>query len=57
MMIPRINKTFVISPHQWMIVGFAFIICIGALILALPIASSTGASIGFLDAFFTSTSA
>lgn len=57
MMIPRFNKNLVISPHQWMIVGFAFIICIGALILALPIASSTGESIGFLDAFFTSTSA
>ncbi len=59
MLIPRVNKTktFEVSPHQWVIAGFAFIICIGALILASPIASSTGESIGFLNAFFTSTSA
>ncbi|MEX2416450.1 MAG: TrkH family potassium uptake protein [Paenibacillaceae bacterium] len=57
MMIPGTNKSIILSPHQWMILGFAFIIFIGALLLVLPMASSTGESIGFLDAFFTSTSA
>lgn len=46
-----------LSPHQLIITGFAIIIFIGAVLLVLPISSSTGESIGFLDAFFTSTSA
>lgn len=46
-----------LNPSQMMIVGFATIILIGAILLSLPIATQTGESIGFLDALFTSTSA
>ncbi|BFH68987.1 MAG: TrkH family potassium uptake protein [Paenibacillus dendritiformis] len=44
------------SPRIIMI-GFAGIIFIGAILLALPVSASSGISIGFLDALFTSTSA
>lgn len=37
--------------------GFGIIIVIGAILLTLPISSSAGESIGFLNALFTSTSA
>lgn len=37
--------------------GFAAIILLGAVLLALPFASRTGESIGFFDGLFTSTSA
>nr|WP_259391377.1 TrkH family potassium uptake protein [Paenibacillus sp. 1011MAR3C5] len=46
-----------INPHQWSVIGFAVIIFIGAILLALPSSSTSGKSIGFLDALFTSTSA
>ncbi|MFD0586591.1 TrkH family potassium uptake protein [Paenibacillus sp. GCM10027627] len=46
-----------LNPHQWTVIGFAVIILIGAILLALPLASTSGKSIGFLDALFTSTSA
>lgn len=46
-----------INPSLFIIMGFAVIILIGAILLALPIASSAGESVGFLDAFFTATSA
>lgn len=49
------NKQF--SPHQLMIVGFAVIVFLGTILLALPLSSSTGEGIGILDALFTSTSA
>lgn len=44
-------------PARVMVVGFALIILIGALLLNLPIATKSGESIGFIDALFTSTSA
>lgn len=37
--------------------GFAIMILIGSLLLALPAASATGKSVGWFDALFTSTSA
>ena len=37
--------------------GFASIILIGSILLALPCATRSGASIGWFDALFTSTSA
>ncbi|WP_114497126.1 TrkH family potassium uptake protein [Fontibacillus phaseoli] len=37
--------------------GFAMIILVGALLLMLPISSTTGESLPFIDAFFTATSA
>lgn len=46
-----------LNPHQWMVVGFACIILFGAMLLSLPVSSTSGATIGFLDALFTSTSA
>lgn len=46
-----------LSPARVMVLGFAGIIFIGAILLNLPISSNTGESIGFLDALFTSTSA
>ncbi|MGL4796862.1 MAG: potassium transporter TrkG, partial [Paraclostridium sp.] len=46
-----------LNPSQMMVVGFAAVILIGALLLSLPIATQTGESIDFLDALFTSTSA
>ncbi|MCD5410095.1 MAG: TrkH family potassium uptake protein [Clostridiales bacterium] len=46
-----------LAPTQVLVLGFAVLIIIGAILLNLPIASVNGASIGFLDAMFTSTSA
>lgn len=51
------KKTVEISPSQWMIFGFGMIILLGAFLLALPIASVTGESIGITDAMFMATSA
>lgn len=51
------KKQVEISPPQWMILGFAAIAIIGAVLLSLPAASATGRSVGFLDALFTSMSA
>lgn len=52
--VANINK---MQPTQIMVLGFATIIIIGALLLNLPIATQSGESIGFLDALFTATSA
>lgn len=52
----KLNKRE-LNPHQWTVIGFAVIILIGAILLALPASSASGKSIGFLDALFTSTSA
>ncbi|MCU6707486.1 TrkH family potassium uptake protein [Paenibacillus sp. J5C_2022] len=53
----KVYKKKEISPHQWMVIGFAAIIVLGAFLLDLPTASADGRSIGFLNALFTSTSA
>ncbi|WP_091016630.1 TrkH family potassium uptake protein [Paenibacillus amylolyticus] len=45
------------SPPQLIMMIFFTLIWIGAILLALPISSSTGNSIGLLDALFTATSA
>lgn len=49
-----INK---LQPTQMMVLGFAFIILIGAFLLNLPIASKNGESVGVINALFTATSA
>lgn len=49
-----INK---LNPPQIMVIGFATVILIGAILLTLPIATNTGESTPFVDALFTSTSA
>ena len=46
-----------ITPAQVLVVGFAGIILIGTLLLSLPVASSSAMPTGFVDAFFTATSA
>lgn len=46
-----------INPHLIIILGFIVIILTGALLLALPISSSTGMGLGVLDSLFTATSA
>lgn len=45
------------QPTQIMVMGFAMVIFIGAVLLSLPISTQSGESIGFLNALFTSTSA
>ncbi len=57
MVLPWSKKVFVLNPHQWMLIGFGIIIFIGTILLGLPAASSSGESIGFLNALFMSTSA
>ena len=46
-----------INPPLFIILGFIIIILMGAFLLALPIASSSGESLGLLDSLFTATSA
>lgn len=45
------------SPYQILLFGFILIICVGTVLLSLPIASTEHKSIGVLNALFTSTSA
>ena len=49
-----VNK---MEPTQIMVIGFAIVILVGAILLSMPISTQSGESIGFLDALFTSTSA
>ncbi|WP_194544532.1 TrkH family potassium uptake protein [Paenibacillus sp. JZ16] len=46
-----------LSPPQILVLGFAAIIFIGTALLMLPISTSTGEPLEFIDALFTSTSA
>lgn len=46
-----------LTPPQILVLGFAVIILIGAGLLMLPFASTTGQSMSFVDALFTSVSA
>lgn len=57
MRVPFSKKVLYFNPQQWMTMGFLIIIFIGAILLSFPISSSSGVSIGFLNALFTSTSA
>lgn len=45
------------SPPQILVLGFAAIILLGALLLMLPVSIAAGHSLNFIDALFTSTSA
>ena len=51
------NKRINLSPPQIIVGGFALVIFIGTILLNLPISSTRGESIGFVDALFTATSA
>lgn len=53
----QLNKKHRINPTQTVVLGFAIIIILGALLLTLPVASRSGQSTGFIDALFTATSA
>ena len=46
-----------LTPPQILASGFALIILIGAILLSLPVASTDGQSLPFIDALFTATSA
>jgi trk system potassium uptake protein len=51
------KKNITITPPKILILGFAFIILIGSLLLSLPIATQDGEGLNGLNAFFTATSA
>lgn len=51
------NSNRKISPARFIVLGFAAVITIGAILLLLPITHEEGVSISVIDAFFTSTSA
>lgn len=55
--INELRKKFNISPTQTVVLSFAIIILIGAILLNLPVASNNGHSVGFINALFTATSA
>lgn len=46
-----------LHPTQVIVAGFVVLILLGAVLLSLPAATTTGRPLSFLDAFFTSTSA
>jgi trk system potassium uptake protein TrkH len=50
-------KKIELTPPQFLVIGFAAIILIGATLLSMPVSSQTGHPIRFLDALFTATSA
>jgi trk system potassium uptake protein TrkH len=45
-----------LSPTQYSVLAFALFILLGAALLMLPLSSSTGESLGFVNALFTATS-
>ncbi len=51
------EKSKLLHPSQVLVLGFTTLIVIGAVLLSLPIASTTGHSVGTIDALFTATSA
>lgn len=55
--VPRSRQTPLISGPWVLILGFALIVFIGALLLKLPMASTSGQSITWSEAIFTATSA
>jgi trk system potassium uptake protein TrkH len=53
----KVVRWFSGSPPRMLLMGFGFIIFVGAQLLRLPIASTGEKSMSFIDALFTSTSA
>ena len=51
------KKNFKLKGVQVLVLGFILVILVGALILTLPISTTSGESANFLDALFTATSA
>lgn len=56
-MLEKLIKKFHLSPPKVLVLGFALIIIIGAVLLTLPIATNDGLGLSWINAFFTSTSA
>ncbi|QJD84130.1 Trk family potassium uptake protein [Cohnella herbarum] len=56
-LIKKAVRWFSASPPRTLLLGFSFIIFLGALLLSLPISSVSGQTMSFIDALFTSTSA
>ncbi len=52
-----LKKRRALNPAEILVFGFGGMILIGAILLCLPIASTSGESVGFLTALFSSTSA
>ncbi len=50
-------KLWITKPESALITSFAIVIFIGGILLSLPIATTSGKGLDFLDALFTSTSA
>lgn len=50
-------KSLKLEPSRVLVLGIMAIVLLGSLLLNLPIASKSGESIGFINAFFTATSA
>ncbi len=53
----RKQQTTQVLPTRVLVIGFALLIFVGALLLTLPMASADGKSVGFVNALFTATSA
>lgn len=51
------RKKFNLDPPKILVLGFAAVILIGTLLLALPVATEDGKGLSFLNALFTATSA
>ncbi len=51
------KKVYQLAPPQILALGFAFIILLGGFLLSLPISSTNGLGLNFVDALFTATSA
>jgi trk system potassium uptake protein len=51
------NRKFYLDPPKILVLGFSFIILIGAFLLTLPAATVDGKGLPWLDALFTATSA
>ncbi|MDN9008611.1 TrkH family potassium uptake protein [Brevibacillus laterosporus] len=56
-MLVKLIKNFHLSPPKVLVLGFALIIAIGAILLTLPIATNDGQGLSLINAVFTSTSA
>lgn len=50
------KKKRILTPGRFIVLGFALVILIGAVLLALPISHNEGMSVSPIDALFTSTS-
>ena len=53
----NVKRNFKLKGVQVLVLGFILVILVGALILTLPISTTSGESTNFLDALFTATSA